>query len=131
MDVLNYINGNCIAPIDGHYIPNVNPATGKVYGQIPDSNQKDIDLAVAAAEKAFPIWSKTPAEKRFQILNRIAELIDEQLAELAIAETNYNGKPIGLSTQMDIPRASSNFRFFATAVLQFASESHASENNIR
>jgi aminomuconate-semialdehyde/2-hydroxymuconate-6-semialdehyde dehydrogenase len=70
----------------------------------------------------------TPAEKRFQILNRIAELIDAHLDELALAETTDNGKPLWLSKQVDIPRASANFRFFATGIMHFATESHHMED---
>lgn len=123
----NYINGKLVAPLSGNYIDNSNPATGELTGQIPDSNEKDVNSAVSAAKKAFPAWSVTPAEERFRILNRIAELIDENLDILASAETNDNGKPLWLSKRMDIPRASSNFRFFATAIMQFAAESHAME----
>ena len=124
----NYIGGNLIAPLSGRFIDNTNPATGEVYGQIPDSNEKDIEAAVHAAQKAFPIWSVTPVEERFKILNRIAELIDANLDELALAETNDNGKPLWLSKTVDIPRASSNFRFFATGIMHFATESHNMED---
>lgn len=124
----NYIGGHFIGPLSGQFISNINPATGGEYGQVPDSNTKDIDLAVAAAAKALPQWSVTPTEKRFAILNRIADLIDTHLDELALAETNDNGKPLWLSKSMDIPRASSNFRFFATAIMHFANESHAMED---
>ena len=124
----NFIGGNCIAPLSGQFIDNINPATGAVYGQIPESNEKDIHIAVKAAKKAFPEWSVTPTEKRFEILNRIAQLIDENLDELAIAETVDNGKPLWLSKKMDIPRASSNFRFFATAIMHYTQEAHAMED---
>jgi aminomuconate-semialdehyde/2-hydroxymuconate-6-semialdehyde dehydrogenase len=124
----NYIGGNFIGPLSGHFIDNINPATGEVYGQIPDSNEKDIDVAVKAAQKAFPAWSVLPAEKRFTILNKIAELIEQNMDELAIAETTDNGKPLWLSKQVDIPRASSNFRFFATGIMHFANESHNMED---
>jgi aminomuconate-semialdehyde/2-hydroxymuconate-6-semialdehyde dehydrogenase len=120
----NYIGGNLIAPLSGNFIDNINPSTGEVYGQIPDSNQKDLDAAVHAAQKAFPAWSTTAVEERFKVLNRIAELIDENLDELALAETNDNGKPLWLSKNVDIPRASANFRFFATGIMHFAAESH-------
>ena len=99
-----------------------------MYGQIPDSHQKDIDAAVNAAKKAFPSWSTSPVEQRFKILNHIAELIDENLDALALAETNDNGKPLWLSKQVDIPRASANFRFFATGIMHFATESHNMED---
>ena len=124
----NYIGGNLIGPLSGNFIDNINPATGELYGKIPDSNSKDVNAAVAAAQKAFPGWSQTPAEERFRILNRIAEGIDAHLEELALAETNDNGKPLWLSKKVDIPRASANFRFFATGIMHFATESHAMEN---
>ena len=124
----NFIGGNFIGPLSGNFIDNINPATGELYGQIPDSNNKDIEVAVKAAKKAFPAWAVLPAEKKFIILNKIAELIDEHAEELALAETNDNGKPLWLSIQVDIPRASSNFRFFATGLMHFANESHSMED---
>lgn len=97
-------------------------------GQIPDSNEKDVNIAVEAAKKAFVNWSITSSEERFKILNRIAELIEAHLPELALAETNDNGKPLWLSKKVDIPRASANFRFFATGIIHFATESHSMED---
>lgn len=123
----NYINGRLSAPAAGNYIDNINPATNEVYSLIPDSDQTDVNEAVVAAKKAFPLWSETPVEKRFKILNRIADLIDENLERLALAESTDNGKPLKLARTVDIPRASSNFRFFATSILHFASESHNME----
>lgn len=124
----NYIGGNLIGPLSGKFIDGINPATGLVFYQIPDSNEKDVDVAVHAAQKAFPSWSITPVEEKFKILNRIAELIDSHSDELALAETNDNGKPLWLSKKVDIPRASANFRFFATGIMHFASESHNMED---
>ena len=124
----NYIGGNLIGPLSGNFIDNVNPATGDIVGQIPDSNGKDINIAVEAAKKAFCEWSVSPVEQRFRILNRIAELIEENLDELALAEANDNGKPLWLAKQVDIPRASANFRFFATGIMHFATESHNMED---
>ena len=124
----NYIGGNLIGPLSGKFLDNINPATGEVYGQIPDSNEKDVNAAVHAAQKAFPAWSTMTVEKRFRILNRIAELIEENLDELAFAETNDNGKALWLAKEVDIPRASANFRFFATGIMHFATESHNMED---
>ncbi len=124
----NFIGGNFIAPLSSKFMDNINPATGEVFAQIPDSNEKDIELAVAAGKKALDNWSTMPLEKRFIILNQIAELIDENLEELALAETTDTGKPLWLSKKVDIARASANFRFFATALMHFASESHSMEN---
>lgn len=120
----NYINGKFLPPFNGKYLDNINPATGQRYCGIPDSDTADIELAVNAARQAFPLWRKTSAAERFTILNRIADLIEENLEALALAESNDNGKPLSLSRKVDIPRAAENFRFFATAVIQFASESH-------
>lgn len=127
-DLQNFIGGNLVEPSSKKYLDNINPATGEVYCRVPDSNSNDVDSAVAAANNAFDSWRSKPVEERFIILNRIAELIDENLEELATAETNDTGKPIWLSRRMDIPRASSNFRFFAGAMMHFASESHVMED---
>ena len=108
----NYIGGNLIGPLSGNFIDNVNPATGMVVSQIPDSHTKDVNAAVAAAKKAFPLWSITTVEERFRILNRIAEGIEMNLEKLALAESDDNGKPLWLSRTVDIPRAAANFRFF-------------------
>jgi aminomuconate-semialdehyde/2-hydroxymuconate-6-semialdehyde dehydrogenase len=124
----NFIGGNFIGPLSGNFIDNINPATGEVTGQIPESNGKDVDAAVSAARSAWPQWSITSPEERFKILNRIAELIDENADLLAEAETNDNGKPLWLSKKVDIPRASANFRFFATGILHFSTESHNMED---
>ena len=122
--ILNYINGELVEPINGSYLDNYNPSIGKVYSQIPDSNEKDVDLAYAVANEAFASWSATPKEERSKIMMRIADLIEENLEELAEAESMDNGKPVKLATHVDIPRAASNMRFFATAILHYASESH-------
>ena len=126
--IQNYIAGEFVEPLSNAYLQNINPATGEVFGQIPNSNSHDVDAAVAAAEKAFPSWSVSTPEFRFKILNRIAELIDEHLDEIALAETTDNGKPLWLSKRVDIPRASSNFRFFATAIMHFSTDSHVMED---
>ena len=62
--IANYIGGSLSAPINGKYIDNVNPATGEVYSQIPDSDSQDVEEAVVAAKAAFAGWSTTPAEER-------------------------------------------------------------------
>ncbi|MFQ5638625.1 MAG: aldehyde dehydrogenase [bacterium] len=130
MDKLrNYINGALLPPKSESYFENFNPATGGVYSYTPDSDKRDVELAVAAAGKAFPEWSVTPVEQRSRILLRIAERIEQKLDELALAESIDNGKPLTLAKSVDIPRAASNFRFFATGILHFASESHSMEDS--
>ncbi|RYZ18162.1 MAG: aldehyde dehydrogenase family protein, partial [Chitinophagaceae bacterium] len=90
----------------------------------------DINIAVQAAKDAFFKWSNTEPEERFRILNNIASIIEENRDELAIAETNDNGKPLWLSKRVDMYRAAANFRFFATAAMQFSSESHSMPNGV-
>jgi aminomuconate-semialdehyde/2-hydroxymuconate-6-semialdehyde dehydrogenase len=126
-DISNYINGEMKVPQGGIYIDNYNPATGKVYSRIPDSDERDVNEAVKAAKAAFPAWSQTPKEKRSKILMKISELIERDLDRLAEAESKDNGKPLWLAKQVDIPRAASNFHFYATAVLHYAAESHEME----
>ncbi len=125
--IKNYINGKLINPQSNQFIDNIDPSRGVVYSQIPDSDKADIDLAIEAAESAFPLWSNTPKEERSAIMVKIADLIEERLEDLAHAESLDNGKPLSLANHVDIPRAVSNFRFFATAILHYASESHQME----
>jgi aminomuconate-semialdehyde/2-hydroxymuconate-6-semialdehyde dehydrogenase len=123
----NYINGQYINPNQGNYIDNYEPATGKVYSLIPDSDETDVQLAVEAAEKAFPIWSKMSIEQRSAILVKVSEGIQNRMDEFVQAESKDNGKPVSLAAHVDIPRAISNFHFFATGILHFAAEAHSME----
>ncbi len=115
--IQNYINGQLVAPLSGKYINNVDPSRGEVYSQIPNSDAADVQQAVAAAQKAFPIWSAMSTKERSDILLKVSQLIDEKLDFLAQAESLDNGKPLSLATHVDIPRARDNFAFFATAIL--------------
>ncbi|MFN5032099.1 MAG: aldehyde dehydrogenase family protein, partial [Flavobacteriia bacterium] len=125
--LLNFINGEYCEPINGKFIDNYEPATGKVYSLIPDSDANDVEKAVEAAEKAFPVWSSMSIEERSAILVRLSEGIERRMDEFVSAESKDNGKPVTLAAHVDIPRAVSNFHFFATAILHYASESHYME----
>ncbi|TXH54339.1 MAG: aldehyde dehydrogenase, partial [Bacteroidia bacterium] len=125
--IQNYIDGKYQDPISLQYIDNFEPATGKVYCLIPNSDEKDVEIAVKAAEKAFPIWSGLSIDERSAILMKVAKGIEARMAEFVEAESRDNGKPISLAAHVDIPRAISNFEFFATAIKHFASESHQME----
>jgi aminomuconate-semialdehyde/2-hydroxymuconate-6-semialdehyde dehydrogenase len=125
--IQNFINGSYCDPAKGNYIDNYEPATGLVYCQIPDSTEEDIAQAVASAEKAFPIWSTMSGEERGAILMRISLGIEKRMDEFVAAESRDNGKPLTLAAHVDIPRAVSNFHFFATACEHVSSESHLME----
>jgi aminomuconate-semialdehyde/2-hydroxymuconate-6-semialdehyde dehydrogenase len=126
LKIENYIGGEMVKPASGEYLENFNPATGEVYSHIPDSDDRDVNLATDAASAAFPAWSQTSPEDRFTVLMRLVSLIERDADELALAESIDNGKPLSLAKVMDIPRAASNFRFYATAAMHTANESHDS-----
>lgn len=126
MNIQNYINGNFHNPIQSNWLDNYNPSNGEVYSQIPNSTKDDVENAYQAAKLAFRLWSQTTLDERSRILIKISELILANLDKLGEAESKDNGKPVSLAKAVDIPRAASNFRFFANAITQFASESHES-----
>ena len=111
--ILNYINGELVEPTGGNYLDNYNPSNGQVYSLIPDSDELDINNAVASAKEAFKTWSKTPKQERSDILMKLADTIEKYSAELIKAESKDNGKPETLAAHVDIPRAPANIRFFA------------------
>jgi aminomuconate-semialdehyde/2-hydroxymuconate-6-semialdehyde dehydrogenase len=122
--ILNFINGKLCEPVSGQFVDNINPAEGKVYSLLADSDERDVKLAVDAAQQAFLTWSSTPVAKRSVILENIAKGIEHNIEQLALAESIDNGKPISLARTLDIPRAAANMRFFASAILHFSSDAH-------
>jgi len=120
----NYIGGELVKPVSGNYLDNYNPALGAVYSLIPDSDERDVEAAIEAAKRAFPVWSKQSAEQRHDVLMRLVALIERDLDLLAEAESVDNGKPLSLAKAVDIPRAVSNFKFYATAAMHTATEAH-------
>ena len=129
MKLANYIGGSLVDPAGGSYFDDIDPATGKVCAQVPDSDQRDVAHAVEAAGAAFPGWSRTPAAERSQLLLRLAGLIEQHLDELATLESIDTGKPLAVARSVDIPRAVDNFRFFATAILHTSGVTHQTETS--
>jgi aminomuconate-semialdehyde/2-hydroxymuconate-6-semialdehyde dehydrogenase len=123
MEVLsNFINGDYVNPKSNNYLDVFEPATGQVYCLVPNSNGDDIHLAVNSAIDAFPEWSSLSLDERSLYLKTIAEMIESRLDEFAKYESKDTGKPISLAKSLDIPRAVSNFRFFAEYASQFEFE---------
>ncbi len=118
----NFINGDYVNPKSNNYLDVFEPATGQVYCQVPNSNGDDIHLAVNSAIDAFPKWSSLSLDERSLYLKTIAEMIESRLDEFAKYESRDTGKPISLARSVDIPRAVSNFRFFAEYASQFEFE---------
>jgi aminomuconate-semialdehyde/2-hydroxymuconate-6-semialdehyde dehydrogenase len=126
--VANFIDGRLVEPVGQKFLDDIDPATGQVCTNLPDSDARDVALAVEAADRAFPKWSRTGAAERSKILLRISDLIEQNLEKLAHAESVDTGKPISMARSLDIPRAAANFRFFATAILHTQSEAHFTDS---
>ena len=127
--IYNFINGELIAPNSGNYLDNVSPVNGQVYSYVPDSDAQDVEVAIQAAKEAFPSWSSLSKQDRYEHLMRLSEGIKNRFEELVAAESYDNGKPEWLARLVDIPRASTNIEFFATASLHYASELHDMDGN--
>jgi aminomuconate-semialdehyde/2-hydroxymuconate-6-semialdehyde dehydrogenase len=122
--ILNFIDGRMTGAQGGGWLDVFEPARGQVYAQLADSDAADVEQAVLAAEKAFPVWNAMGREGRSNAMLRLATLLEQELETFAKAESRDNGKPLSLAMKVDIPRAVSNFRFFATAILHFDSQAH-------
>lgn len=112
----NYIGGKWVAPVDGQYFDVITPITGKVLTKVARSNHKDIELALDAAHRAKDAWGKTSAAERANMLCKIADRMEANLATLALAETLDNGKPIRETMAADMPLAVDHFRYFAGCI---------------
>ncbi|MCB5409663.1 aldehyde dehydrogenase [Pseudogemmobacter faecipullorum] len=112
----NFIGGQWVAPKSGRYMENVSPVTGTVICEVPRSDAADIELALDAAHAARRKWGATSAAERANILNRIADRIEQNLEAIAIAETWDNGKPLRETMAADIPLCIDHFRYFAGAI---------------
>ncbi len=112
----NFIGGQWVPPAGGEYFENTTPVTGAPFCEIPRSTAADIDKALDAAHAAAPAWGKTAPAERAAILHRIADRIDDNREQLAVAEVWDNGKPIREALAADIPLAADHFRYFASAI---------------
>ncbi|MHB8811975.1 MAG: aldehyde dehydrogenase, partial [Steroidobacteraceae bacterium] len=109
----NYIGGKWAAPASGLYFDNITPITGKKICEVPRSNEADVERALDAAHGAREAWARTSPTERANILNQIADRMQQNLEKLAVAETWDNGKPIRETRAADLPLAIDHFRYFA------------------
>src|SRR6202167_2010092 len=112
----NYIGGKWVEPASGQYFENITPITGKTFCEIPRSNAQDIERALDAAHAARESWGQTSPTHRANIMNQIAQVMEDNLSLLALAETWDNGKPIRETMAADLPLAVDHFRYFAGCV---------------
>jgi betaine-aldehyde dehydrogenase len=111
----NFIDGELVEPAEGRRTPVVNPATGEVIAEAPESTQADADRAVAAARAAFDGYAATTPGDRALMLLRLADAIEENTDELADLEAANAGKPRAAFHDDEIPFMVDNLRFFAGA----------------
>ena len=112
----NYINGKFTPPVKGEYFDNVSPIDGKVFTKAAKSSKEDLVLAVDAAHEAFKTWGKTSVAERSILLNKIAQVLEDNLEYIAAVETVDNGKPVRETLAADIPLAIDHFRYFAGVI---------------
>ncbi len=112
----NYIGGRWIAPLAGEYFDNVTPITGEVLCQVARSKAADVEAALDAAHAARAAWGRTSPAERANMLNRIAQRLEDNLELLATVETLDNGKPLRETVAADLPLAIDHFRYFAGCI---------------
>jgi aldehyde dehydrogenase len=112
----NFIGGKWVAPVRGQYFDNISPITGHKFCEVARSTAEDVELALDAAHKARESWGRTPPAERAKLLNKIADVMEQRLGLLALAESIDNGKPIRETTAADLPLAIDHFRYFAACI---------------
>ncbi len=112
----NFVGGHWIAPVHGEYVENLTPATGEAFTEVPKSTPEDIELALDAAHAAKEAWGEASTTERAKVLNEVADVIEENLEPLAVAESWENGKPVRETLAADIPLAADHFRYFASVI---------------
>ena len=112
-----FINGEWVNSSNGVMVKTYAPYNNELLSEFPDASESDVDLAVKSAKEAFKTWRKTTVKERARILNKIADIIDENRDLLATVETMDNGKPIRETKLVDIPLAATHFRYFAGCIL--------------
>lgn len=127
--IQNYINGELKDAASGVFLDNYDPATGRVYSVVPDSDSTDVNSAVEAAQAAGPRWQSLGAAGRSKVLMQLADMIERDAESFALAECMDSGKTLTIARTLDIPRAVANLRFFATAIMHASTEAHHTDHN--
>jgi aminomuconate-semialdehyde/2-hydroxymuconate-6-semialdehyde dehydrogenase len=129
VESLHFINGEYVPSQSGKVKDNINPATEEVISQISQGGQEEVDAAVAAAKKALKgPWKRFTLDQRIAVIRKIGDLILERRDELARLESLDTGKPIWLSTAVDISRSAYNFHFFADYLRSVGTEAYETDD---
>jgi aldehyde dehydrogenase len=112
----NYIGGKWVPPVKGQYFSNITPVTGKAFCEVARSTAEDVELALDAAHAAKDAWGRTSVTERSSILNKIADRVEANLEQLAVAECWENGKPVRECLAADLPLVVDHWRYFASAI---------------
>ena len=129
VDSLHFINGEYVPSLSGKVKDNINPATEEVISQISQGGQEEVNEAVAAAKKALKgPWKKFTLDERIAVIRKIGDIILERKDELARLESLDTGKPIWLSTAVDISRSAFNFHFFADYLRSVGTEAYETDD---
>ena len=117
-----FINGEFVDALSGETLATLNPHDNSVIAQVAMAGHADVDLAVKAAQQAFPAWSRMPAADRGRILLKLADLIEANGEELARLESLDTGHPIRDCRMLDVPRTAGCFRYFGGMADKFQGE---------
>lgn len=128
--VENFVDGDFKPSASGRRLDLVNPATGEIIGSIPRSDAADAERAVDCAAHAAQEWRKSTAAQRASALRFFADRIAANAKTFAWHETQDTGKPLWLSSALDIPRAEANFRFFADLLSADQTEASVQESAV-
>ncbi|GAA2679343.1 MULTISPECIES: aldehyde dehydrogenase [Actinoplanes] len=112
----HYIGGEYVPPVKGQYFENPSPVTGQSFCEIARGTAEDVERALDAAHGAAGAWGRTSPAERANVLNRIADRMEQNLEKLAVAEAWENGKPVRETLAADIPLAIDHFRYFAGCI---------------
>nr|DAD26954.1 TPA_asm: hypothetical protein HUJ06_028422 [Nelumbo nucifera] len=112
-----FINGEFVDSVSGKTFETIDPRTGEVIARVAQGDKEDVELAVKAAREAFDHgrWPRMPGSERGRIMMKLADLIDENIEELAALDTIDAGKLFSMGKAMDIPGVSGLLRYFAGA----------------
>jgi acyl-CoA reductase-like NAD-dependent aldehyde dehydrogenase len=117
-----FIDGRFVDAESGETQPTLNPHDNSVIAPVAMAGRADVDKAVAAASRAFPAWSRMPAEGRGRILLKLADLIESNAEDLARLESLDTGHPLRDSRNLDVPRTAGCFRYFGGMADKFQGE---------